>query len=119
MPNPLKGDVEVLRPADPETARAEERYLLNFSIDALCALEERLGLPIDKILAKVTGSMRLGELRALFAGGLREHHSDITERAAGEMIPQIGVIELRTRIFEALALAFPAPKEAGEADARP
>ena len=110
MGNAIKGEVSF--------EAGGRTYVLVYSIDALCALEERLDISVTEIGQAMGKTMRLGFLRALFWAGLRERQPEVTEKAAGELIPLIGADALAPLLTEAFAKAFPTP-EGGAPQADP
>jgi hypothetical protein len=89
-------------------------YTLEFTIDALCQLEDRLGTTAREILARIQADDSLTFLRTLLWGALREHHAALTERAAGELIRSAGGgTAVTEKVLEAFLAAF--PKQGGGA----
>ena len=107
MGNPMKGEVDFVA--------GDMAYTLVFSINALCSLEERLGVGVAEIGAQMGESMRIGTLRTIFWAGLVTRH-DVTEEQAGDIITQIGPNEASQLIGKAFAAAFP---EAAKGTGRP
>ena len=85
-------------------------YCLIFTIDALCALEDRVNKSVEEIGAAMSKSPRLSLLRSLFHAGLREHHKDLTEKRAGEIMQGIGLDKAGALIGEAFTAAFANPE---------
>lgn len=84
-------------------------YTLSFSINAMCELEDLLGEPISQI-AKSLGdpqSVRMSTVRALVWAALRDHHSDIDLKGAGDLVAEATVTSTMETIGRAFALAFP------------
>lgn len=108
--NPLKGEV---------TFEIEgEAHTLVYTIDSLCALEERLDMGVEEIGEKMGKSPRIAFLRAVFHAGLREYHPKVTEKQAGEMFKVLGFERVGEMIGEAFGKAF-GTAEAAEGDADP
>jgi hypothetical protein len=99
--NPLRGEVSFEADGVPMT--------LVFSIDSLCVLEDRLDMSVSAIGQKMSEDMRIGFLRSVFWAGLREHHPEISEREAGELITAVGAQEVGALIGAAFSLAFTPP----------
>lgn len=113
MANREKGEVSL--PA------GDTEYTLVYSVNALCEIEEKLGLGFPAISALMadasTLSLRL--VRATLWGGLRTHHPKITLAEAGDVIMKAGGVAKVLPIFnDAITLAFPVP-EATEGGANP
>lgn len=105
MAGPLNGKVSL-------ALKSGESFTLQFNVDALITLEERLDLNVMEIGQQMAEGMRLGMLRTVLWSGLQLHH-EISEIDAGELIPQVegGAMAIATKIGEAFAAAFPAPEE--------
>jgi NAD(P)H-dependent flavin oxidoreductase YrpB (nitropropane dioxygenase family) len=94
----------------------EQTYLLSFSVNALCELEEQMDQPIAKI-AKTLGKpedMRMSTVRALVWAALRDNHPETDLKAAGLLISEAGVPVVMPAIGKAFQLAFPVPSGAKE-----
>lgn len=92
-------------------------YTLRLSVNAIAEIEDLLGgLGIAEITASLAKSPKLGTLRALVWGGLRQHHPDLSLFDAGDIIGDVGVTRTSEIIGESLAAAFP---EATEGDNHP
>ena len=108
MANPIKG--EVAFEADGATWKA------SFSVNALCELEEALGMPVPEIGKIMTANMSIKHLRAVFWAGLLDHHGvDLSE--AGRVMTLIGIEAAARVVGDAFSLAF--PQEDAKATARP
>lgn len=112
MANPVRGQVEI--------EVEGETFTLVFDVNALCALEGRLGQTADQIVARfaltVSGSrLDLTLLRALLWASLIEHH-DMSEKDAGRLLSRAGMELVGAKVAEAIERAFP---EAEELKARP
>lgn len=102
MANPIKGEIELL-------AR-DKTYILRFSIDAICSLEERLGKGFPAIAAEMADPSRItiSLARHLLFAALSEKQPDITLKEAGELIAGAGgMVEVVTKVSEAISAAFP------------
>lgn len=107
--NPHKGEVSF-------ELVSGETYTLQFTIDAICTLEELLdksSMDIFTLLARG----RIGVLRAAMWAGLQTQHPKVTVREAGELIPHIKgdqkALQLVTRAMN-LAFGEAEPGEAAE-----
>jgi hypothetical protein len=105
MVNPLRGEVELQTEA--------KTYVLRLSVNAVVEVEDLLGKSIGEVIASIE---RIGTLRALLWGALREFQPSVSIFDAGDLIGELGAEAVGAKIGEALKLAFPEPK-AG--DARP
>ncbi len=104
--NPLKGEVAF------EASGAT--YTLLYSINSLCALEDRLDMTVQQIGERMSTAMRLSFLRSVFHGGLSTHHATLTEVEVGELIEDMGVKRTGDLIAEAFFKAFSDGKAASE-----
>jgi len=89
-------------------------YTLRFTIDAICALEDRLDQGLGEIAMRALTSKRVGFMRGLMWAGLRQHHPDVDMVAAGELIAGLGMAQAGELLGEALSAAFPDREAAGE-----
>lgn len=58
-----------------------KQYKLYYTVNSMCAVEERAGKPISEILDREFSAARI-----LLWGGLLEYHPDITLKSAGDII---------------------------------
>jgi hypothetical protein len=106
--NPRKGEVEF--------TLGEKSYTLLFSINALCVLEERMG---GGSFVELANAMRdpdkvgLSTLRTLFWSGLYERHEELTEKEAGQLMHDLGLVEASNLVMKAFTLSFPEVKAPG------
>lgn len=110
MHNPVKGEVGF--------TVGDERYVLVFSMNALCVLEDALDMSLNEIGAKMTAGARMSFLRTVFWAGLIENRPDMTELKAGDIMGEIGVGKVGDLIGRAFTSAFP-KAEAATGAARP
>jgi hypothetical protein len=113
MANPHKGDVEL--------KAGDGVYVLRYSIDAICSIEDELdqGFPAIAVDLSNPGKVRLSTIRHVLLAGLREHHPDVTLKQAGELIVAAGgAVQVLGRIAEAFALAFPETEASGKKSPR-
>lgn len=112
MINPHKGEVAF--------EANGQRYVLQFSIDAVCTLEGETGKGFVALVEELEQNPSLTLMRQLLWAGLLERHPDITLKEAGELIPAagglVGAMDLFNKAFTA---AFekpgdkPRPRKAG------
>lgn len=92
-------------------------WSLEYTIDALCQLEDLLDLSALDILASVArGNTRLGLTRALIWAALRVHHPEVTVAQAGEMIRHADGKAFVAKVSDAFLQCWPTPDPAQEAD---
>lgn len=87
-------------------------YVLSFSLNAMCAVEEALGAPLMELQAQLDAPSAT-DLRGLLWALLRDHHPDVTLQDAGRIAAVSKVAEAVTR---AIAAAQP---EAANGKPRP
>jgi hypothetical protein len=107
MANPLKGEVELVA--------GDKSYVLKFSVDAICSLEERLdkGFPAIAVDLQQPHKLTISLVRQLLHASLNEAHPEITLKEAGELIiPAGGMVVVLDKVSAAISAAFPAPAEA-------
>lgn len=101
MANPVKGEVAF--------EALGKRYVLSYSVNALCQLEEEIGESVIALSAKMQAgegaSIRM--IRSIFRAGLLDNQGEITEKEAGDIMTEIGVAEASGLVEKAFALAFP------------
>ena len=97
MANPHKGEVEL--------KAGETVYVLRFSVDSICEVEEKAGKGFPA-LADGMGTLEtitVSGVRLLLWGALRESHPDMSVKGAGELIPAFGGL---AAVIPALATAI-------------
>lgn len=102
MTNPHKGETEL--------KSGDKTYILRYSIDAICSLEETMDKGFPTIAAEMGDpeKMRLSVIRQVLLAGLKEHHPDMTLKFAGELIVSAGgATVVLGKIGEAFQAAFP------------
>lgn len=107
MANPNRGQV-ALKSGDRE-------YMLSYSVNSLCELEDELELPIASIVTTMQNpeKLRMKYVRALMWAGLQDRHDDVSIIDAGLIIGDVGMQSAMEAIRQAFKLAFPdAPKGA-------
>lgn len=106
MANKLRGEIEI--------EAGGKTYTLRMSINAIAEIEQRLNLGINEIAAALSDMprLRIGTLRAIVWGCLREHHKDLAIEDAGEIIGEMGVQLTLERINAAFLVAFPSAEGA-------
>lgn len=91
-----------------------QRYVLQFSIDAICILEDAAGKGIVALLSELQDPLKMSvtTARIVLWAGLQEHHPDLTIKQAGELILAAGGVENLIGMFDkAFAAAFPPPDD--------
>lgn len=97
---PIRGEVRF------EAAGAS--YVLAYSINALVAIEDALGMGIADIgaLLQDKARVRLGTVRTVFRCGLVDHHPGLTDAQAGMLMTELGVEAATNLIGKALSAVF-------------
>lgn len=89
-----------------------EAFTLQFDVDAVCLLEDLL----DKSVFEVSALMSRGRITAIRAAlwaGLQHHHSGLSLKRVGEMMPRIKDTTAFEVVSAALRAAYGKPEEAG------
>jgi hypothetical protein len=94
MANPARGEI---------TFEAQGKtWTLVYTVNAICDLEEQTGQSIAELGAMLSGAKPMTGMRALFWGGLRKHHPEVTLEGAGDLVQDIGSKEAVRLFSEAL-----------------
>lgn len=101
MANPHKGEVAF--------KAGDENYTLSFSANALCELEDMLGVGVNDIGAMLAdpAKIRMKQMRTVFHAGLLDHHPDMDEKTMKVVFSKLRAGEAVGYIAKAFALAFP------------
>lgn len=104
------------------TVRIGEReFRFVFTIAAICEIEGVERLPIGMVMEKLQRGF-VSTICVLVWAGLREHHPEVTLAQARDLtvdlIAEIGAHRAGDLIGEAVAAAFPAPKEGAEPEGK-
>lgn len=86
----------------------ERRFVLKYSVNALCELEDALGMSIRQFasLFKEPDSIRLKQVRAAMWSGLLEKQPGITQQQAGAIIEEITMMRAMDLVGQAMKAAF-------------
>lgn len=115
MANRHRGEVE-LRTTDGETFR------LRYTWNALCALEDALGVSIPQIQERLNAGVRMTDALAFVAAGFTDTHPEMTTKDVGRLDFEGGIHAALRAAGEAfrLSVVTDGPSgEAGEGDAPP
>lgn len=98
-----------------QTFEADGRsWTLRFGNNAICSAEEHFQQPFGEIVTGLGGDgFRFRTFRTLFRLGLRQHHKDVTEDQASELIDAIGMSEALRITVASIKAAMPEAKAAG------
>lgn len=101
MANANRGEVEIEVDG--------KKYVLRFSANALCDLEDALGMSILQITSMISdpAQIRMKMVRALLWAGLREKHPDLTILQAGDIVQELSLSGAFSVIEDAFKKAFP------------
>jgi len=116
MPNPVKGEVALVRPA--VDGRAEETYILVFDDEAIVVLENELDLSVLQFPQLFVGVPKFGVVRVMLWGALIRRHPKVTVAEAGVLAREIGLPDALSLITEALKIGFPQPGDMEDAGAK-
>lgn len=113
MANPMRGQARFEAGAS--------AYTLTFSFNELVTLEEELGVKVEEMGAKLGEGART--LRTVFRICLEAEHGQLTDRASGDLISEIGPQAAAELIGKAFSAAFPKgaadPRKPASAPAKP
>jgi hypothetical protein len=100
MANPHKGEVAF--------TAGDHSYVLHFSAEAICQLEDKLDLSINEIgkLMQDTAKFRMSVLRDVFWAGLLDKQSGIDIDATRAILSQLKPAQATALVAEAFTLAF-------------
>jgi GTP cyclohydrolase III len=88
-----------------------QSYVLAYDINALCDIEERLGIEdVRELQEMLKNKLSIKKLRSIFCAGLTPK---ATEEQAGNIIQEMGFADVAAMIGEAFKGAFPADKGTG------
>lgn len=107
MANPIKGEVGF--------SVEGQDYTLLLDLNALCEVEDH----IPGIMNGAADLASLKAVRALFWGGLQEHHAGITMRDAGRLVQALGLADAAAKVAEAMKASWgdtKSPKTGGGDD---
>jgi hypothetical protein len=105
MANPQRGQVSLVA--------GDTTYMLSFSVNALCELEEAMDMPVAKIADSLNdaGNVRMSTIRVVVWAALRDHHDAVTVKDAGRIVTEAGIPVAMEAVGKAFALAFPEAQE--------
>jgi len=116
MANPEKGEVDFEVDG--------KRYILSYSVNAICALEEKTGKSVLQIQqdigrwARNRAEMKISTVRTLFWAGLLDHQKTTTIEEAGVLMQDAGgLVVIFTLVMQAMTRSQP-PAD-GMKDTRP
>lgn len=96
-----------------------KQWRMIYSVNALCAAEDALGMDTVSIYKKIetSKSLPLKFQRKLFWAGLYDHHPEITESMAGVLMQALGISKSGDLLGRALTMAL--AQEAGKSTENP
>lgn len=91
----------------------ERAYTVSFSVNALCELEDAFGVSVQNIGAIFDHDASMKDVRKLARCALSDHHPEITEKEAGQVVTDAGLPMFMETVQKAFQLAFPEAKGTG------
>jgi hypothetical protein len=88
--------------------------VLVLDFNALCQLEDELGLAVDQLSTDALKSP--GKIRTIFRIALGRHHGEVSAATAGDIIQAIGLLPAVELVVQALAASFPEAATDGTAN---
>lgn len=113
MANPHKGEYGF---------KVEDKdYVLRFSADTVCDLEDSLKLTLNEISEQMQNpsTMRMSMVRTMFCAGLSDKHADLDEAARRVLFRALSPVEAVGHVAKAFGLAFGVEDAAGGASENP
>jgi hypothetical protein len=108
MANPHKGEIEL---------KAEGKvYVLRYSIDAICSIEEKTGKTFLNVVSEMhnPATMTVTMMREILHAGLAEHHPEMSLKESGELLVAAGgVVGAMKKVNDAFGAAFPKAEASG------
>jgi hypothetical protein len=86
-------------------------FTVSFSVNALCELEDAFQVPVQKLGDLFSAETSIKDVRKLVRCALSDHHPDITEKEAGQVITDAGIPACMDAVQKAFKLAFPEVKD--------
>jgi len=106
--NPHKGEIEL--------KAGDKSYVLRYSIDAICSIEERTGKSFLRVVAEMgnPATMTVTTMREILHAGLAENHPEMSLKDAGELLVAAGgVVGAMKKVNSAFEAAFPKAEASG------
>lgn len=103
MANKAKGEVDL--------QVGDKVYVLRYSVNALCNLEDALGVPIFEYFSNLSKIPSFNDTRKIFWAGLSENNPRPTLEEAGEIVSTVGLTVANEHMMAALNLGMPKVKE--------
>lgn len=88
-----------------------QSWTIKLGTNAMCEIEDRTGMSINKIGDKLNGdgfTMKL--MRTVFVCGMLDHHEGITDRDVGNILDDIGFEQASDVMQRAFVIATPEQK---------
>jgi hypothetical protein len=91
-------------------------WRLQYTFNALCELEEASGFGMTEFVKRMSdpAGLRVRDARTMFWAGLVEHHPEIDQRAAGNLIGALGGLPAAMPLIERAFLGAQAETAAQE-----
>lgn len=108
MVNSLKGEIAL--------PVGESTYIIRYSVDAICSLEDRIGKGFPAIAADLQNpdKVTISLVRQLLHAGLAEAHPELSLKDAGNLIvPAGGLVNVLEKVSQAILVAFPQAEASG------
>lgn len=105
MANKFKGEVSFEAGGQP--------YKLSFSANALCELEDAMGITLDEVikLMQSPDKLRLRDLRQMFWAALLDHQPETTFANAKIILSKVSAVEMGELVGKAFVLSMPSPED--------
>lgn len=90
-------------------------YVLRFSADTICDLEEALGMTLNQISEQMQdpAKLRMSVVRTMFCAGLSDKHAEFDDAARRTLFKALGPVEAVGHVAKAFGLAFGVEEQDG------
>ena len=94
------------KPSIPITLGGKTRHL-RYTFNALCKLEQELGIPMSEIIEMAAGSVSLTKFRAMIWAGLLDEDTNLTVEDVGGWMEESSLDEIAIKFGEAFEMVSP------------
>lgn len=85
-------------------------YMVSFSVNALCELEDAFGVSVQNIGAIFDKDASMKDVRKLARCALSDNHPEVTDKEAGQIVTDAGLPIFMETVQKAFQLTFPEAK---------
>lgn len=112
MANPHRGEYRL--------TVEDKDYVLRFSADTICDLEDALGMTLNQISEQMQdpAKLRMSMVRTMFCAGLSDKHPDLDEAARRTLFKALGPVDAVGHVAKAFGLAFGVDEQSAEGNGK-